>query len=432
VPGGPEVDGEREGGWVALGACLGLLALTLIVAITRPRGVPEAAVALPAALLCLVSGLESTDAARAALRALGPTLAFLAAVLVLARLCEIEGVFAWAGSLLARAAQRGPAGLLAWVVAIAFAVTTVLSLDATVVLFTPVVIATAARAGVRATPHLHATLHVANSGSLLLPVSNLTNLLAFHAADLSVARFAALMALPTLAVLAVEYVGARWCFGPDLAVSSGSGGAVPERGPAPPRWALLVLGVTLAGFVVSSPLGVPVAAVAAAGAVLLGAPRLLDGTVTTRQVASWLDPGFLLFVAALAVLVDAVSRHGLDRLVGHAVHSGRGLPGLFVLATAAALLANLVNNLPAVLLLLPVATPAGPGAVLATLIGVNIGPNLTYVGSLATLLWLRVTRAAGVPVSLTAFTRHALCTVVPAIAAATAALWLGLRLIGPA
>ncbi|HEX3829245.1 MAG TPA: SLC13 family permease [Sporichthyaceae bacterium] len=419
-------------------ACLGLLALTLAVAIARPRGIPEAAVAVPAAAVCLASGLESTAAARTQLRALAPTLAFLAAVLVLARLCEIEGVFDWAGSLLARSARNGPVGLLGWVVAIAFAVTTVLSLDATVVLFTPVVLATAARAGVRARPHLHATLHVANSGSLLLPVSNLTNLLAFHAADLSVARFAALMALPTLAVLAVEYAGARWCFAGDLRTGGGSragSGAGSGAGGAahavrPPRWALAVLGTTLAGFLLSSPTGVPVAIVAGGGAVLLGARRVVDGTVSPGRLAAWLDPAFLLFVAALAVLVDAVSRRGLGQVVRQAVHGDRGLLGLFVLATVAALLANLVNNLPAVLLLLPAAAPAGPGAVLATLIGVNVGPNLTYVGSLATLLWLRVTRAAGVPVSLAAFTRHALCTVAPGIAAATAALWLGLRLIG--
>jgi arsenical pump membrane protein len=193
----------------------------------------------------------------------------------------------------------------------------------------------------------------------------------------------------------------------------------------------VVLAATLAAFVISSPIGVPVAAVAAGGVVLLGARRVVDGTVSVARMARWLDPAFLLFVAALAVLVDAVSRHGLDRVVRHAVHRDRGLLGLFVLATVAALLANLVNNLPAVLLLLPAAAPVGPGAVLATLIGVNVGPNLTYVGSLATLLWLRVTRAAGISVSLATFTRHALYTVVPAIVAATCTLWLGLRLLGP-
>jgi len=100
-------------------------------------------------------------------------------------------------------------------------------------------------------------------------------------------------------------------------------------------------------------------------------------------------------------------------------------------AAVGALLANLVNNLPATLLLLPATLPGGPVAVLALLIGVNVGPNLTYVGSLATMLWLRVCRGVGVTPSLHTFTRHALLTVVPALAGATTALWLGAKVIGP-
>ncbi|HEX3610854.1 MAG TPA: SLC13 family permease [Sporichthyaceae bacterium] len=414
---------------MALGACLGLLALTLGWAVARPRGLPEAVVAVPAAVLCLLAGLEPAAAARAQLHALAPTLGFLAAVLVLARLCELEGVFEWAGSLLAGSGRR-PTGLLGAVLGVGFLVTTVLSLDATVVLFTPVVIATAARTGARVRPHLHTTVHVANAGSLLLPVSNLSNLLAFHAGRLSVGRFAALMTLPTVAVLVVEYLGARLCFRADLAVAPDAHRQPPPAGARPPLWALAVLAATLCGFVLSSPLGVPVGVVAAGGAVLLGLRRLFAGQLRPCQVLGWAAPGFLLFVAALAVLVDAVSRHGLDRVVRHVVHPGAGFGRLLLTAAAAALLANLVNNLPAVLLLVPAAAAAGPGAVLATLIGVNVGPNLTYVGSLATLLWLRVTRAAGLPISLATFTRHALLTVVPGITAATAALWLGLRVIG--
>jgi arsenical pump membrane protein len=89
-----------------------------------------------------------------------------------------------------------------------------------------------------------------------------------------------------------------------------------------------------------------------------------------------------------------------------------------------------LNNLPAVLLLLPLAAPAGPGAVLAVLLGVNIGPNLTYTGSLATLLWRRVLRAYGADVPLSEFTRLAVLTVVPALTLSVLALWLALRVLG--
>ena len=116
-------------------------------------------------------------------------------------------------------------------------------------------------------------------------------------------------------------------------------------------------------------------------------------------------------------------------MVRHAVPGDRGLPGLFVLAAVAALLANVVNNLPAVLLLLPAAAPAGPGAVLATLIGVNVGPNLTYVGSLATLLWRRVMQHDGTPVALGRFTLLGLLTVPAALVAGVGALWVATRVV---
>jgi arsenical pump membrane protein len=108
---------------------------------------------------------------------------------------------------------------------------------------------------------------------------------------------------------------------------------------------------------------------------------------------------------------------------------GQSLPALLGVAAVAAVLAGLVNNLPAVLVLLPLVTPAGPAAVLAVLIGVNLGPNLTYVGSLANLLWRNVIRR-DMHVGAVEFSRVGLCTVPPAIVAAVLALWLSVRVFG--
>ena len=142
---------------------------------------------------------------------------FLAAVLVLAHLCDDDGLFRACGAWMARASAGRPRRLLAQVFAIAAVTTAVLSLDATVVLLTPVVFATAARLEVRARPHVYACTHLANSASLLLPVSNLTNLLAFAASGLAFGHFAALMALPWLAVIGVEYAVFGRFFAADLA-----------------------------------------------------------------------------------------------------------------------------------------------------------------------------------------------------------------------
>ena len=117
--------------------------------------------------------------------------------------------------------------------------------------------------------------------------------------------------------------------------------------------------------------------------------------------------------------------HGLGDAVRVIVPDGSSLPALLLVAAIAAVLANLVNNLPAILILLPVTSAAGPAAVLAALIGVNVGPNLTYVGSLATLLWRRVLQREDTDVRLGEFVRLGALTVPGAIVTATVLLWLG-------
>ena len=221
-------------GLVAEIVALMLLAAVLVFAMVQPRGWPEATAAVPAAGLLVGLGVVSPAAAAEQLRMLGPTVGFLAAILVLAHLADVEGVFSWLGERLAAASGGRPRRLLGMVFAAAAVTTAVLSLDATVVLLTPVVFGTAARLRLRAKPHVYACTHLANSASTLLPVSNLTNLLAFGAAGLSFAGFAALMALPWLAAIAVEYLVFRLYFRADLvdvARPRGRSAAVASEGP---------------------------------------------------------------------------------------------------------------------------------------------------------------------------------------------------------
>ncbi len=347
-------------------------------------------------------------------------------MLVLAYLCDSYGLFEAAGGWIATGSRGEPIALFALVFAIASVVTAVLSLDATVVLLTPVVFTTVSRLRLRAKPHVYACTHLANSASLLLPVSNLTNLLAFEASGLSFARFGAVMALPWLAAIAVEWVVLRRFF----AVGSGRPGRAAHGEATPlPVFALVVVGLTLVGFFVTSLLGVSPAWAALAGAVVLAAPALWRRRVSPKDIGLALDVPFLAFVLGLGLVVRAVSIHGLGSVVDHLIPGGSSLWALLVIAFVAALLANLVNNLPAVLLLLPAVALGGPGPVLAVLIGVNTGPNLTYVGSLATLLWRRVLQQRGLDPSTTEFLRLGAVTVPPVLVAATLALWVSLRLV---
>ncbi|SEE78707.1 arsenite efflux membrane protein ArsB [Jiangella alba] len=396
----------------------------LAAAVVRPFGWPEAAVAVPAAALVVATGAISLDHLRAETDRLGDVVVFLAAVLVLAQLCDDDGLFRACGAWLARGTAARPRRLLGGVFVAASAITVVLSLDATVVLLTPVVFATAARLGMRPRPHLYACTHLSNTASLLLPVSNLTNLLAFAVSGLTFARFAALMALPWLVAVAVEYLVFRRFFGTDLDAAPPPvvAGDTPEL----PVFTLVTLAATLAGFVLTSALGIGPAWAAWAGALVLAVRALVRRRTTWRRLLRSLSLPFLAFVLALGIVVRAVVDNGLGTALGALVPSGTGLLALLGVAVLAAVLANVINNLPAVLVLLPLTVPSGPGAVLAVLIGVNIGPNLTYAGSLATLLWRRVVHAHDTEVSLREFTTLGLATVPACLVATVLALWVSL------
>ena len=279
---------------------------------------------------------------------------------------------------------------------------------------------------------MYAAAHLSNTASLLLPVSNLTNLLAFHASGLTFVGFAGLMAGPWVAAIAVEYAILPTGVPGRTGVVHDSP-AVRHRQVEPepaPTFSLILLAVILAAVFASSAFGIEPVWLAAVGAVVWAVRSLARRRVRprgTRRGGQPLVPGVR---AALAVVVQAAIGHGLQDALAGVLPTGDGLLPLVALAVIAAVLANLINNLPATLVLLA-ALGAAPSAaaVLTVLIGVNIGPNLTYAGSLATMLWRRILHDRGHRPSLRRFTLLGLATVGPSLLAAVLALWASLSLI---
>ena len=236
------------------------------------------------------------------------------------------------------------------------------------------------------------------------------------------------MALPWLVVIGTEYLVFRWAFAEDLHAPAGPASAPAAAGT--PWFALGVLAATLVGFGLSEPAGVRPVWIAAAGAVVLAARRLRAGTAAELgRLLRAANLPFCGFVFALGVVVLAVRAGPVGAAVRALVPDRADLTGLLTAAVLAAVLANLLNNLPATLMLAPLVA-GSPGLVLAVLVGVNLGPNLTYVGSLATLLWRQILHARDHPPAVREFLRLGVLTVPAGLLVGVAALWLSLRISG--
>ena len=405
------------------------LVVLLAVAFIHPPGWVEVLSGVLAVGVVLLIGAVDLSGALDQTRLLLPVVAFLAAILVVAEVCAAEDVFAAVGSIVARASRRSPHRMLVLTFVAAALVTATLSLDATVVLLTPVLASAATSTRISPRPMVYACARLANSASLLLPVSNLTNLLALPSLPhLSFLGFAVLMAPVWLAVIAVEYAGHRLFFRRDLAHVPGGDGRT--RDVPLPVVPLVIVGLMLVAFAALSPLGVQPVWVAGTAAVALSGYAVSRRRVALRDVGRAAHLSFAIFVLCLGVVVAGLSDTFLGDLVGDLVPDGDGLGALVVIALLATVLANVVNNLPATLLLVPLVAPLGVTAVMAALIGLGVGSGLTYTGSLANLLWRRtMLRHGGDPSARTFHLLSALITL-PAVLVAVVVLWAWAPLVG--
>ncbi|MET4077202.1 SLC13 family permease [Janibacter sp. UYMM211] len=321
-----------------------------------------------------------------------PVAAFLLAISAVAELSDRAGVFDVAGHAMARLGRHRMWLLWLGFSALAVACTVFLSLDTTAVLLTSVGLTIARQVGAAPRAFALTTLWVANTGSLLLPVSNLTNLLALprleqmgvdHGGYVRLAAAPALVAVVlTLALVALLHrreLSARYVVDPPAATHD----RVLLRVAAT---TCLVIGPAFA--LGAAPwLVAGLAALVLAGVTAVRAP----GTVRTLRLPWAMTVGFSL----LMVAVTGAHRAGLlDPLVDLAGR-GTGAGDLLQVAGVSALTANAVNNLPGYLALEP-AAQGEPARLLAVLVGANAGPLVTPWASLATLLWLDRCRAAGV------------------------------------
>jgi len=380
-----------------------LLAVAVAGALSRPGGMPPWMAPAACAVVALAFGTVAHPAA--VMRPLADPLAFLVLAVPLAALLDRVGFFSAAAGLFA-GNERLPLGL--WV--LGALVTTVLNLDAAVVLLTPLYVRLARRCGLDPLSIAFQPVLLSGLASSALPVSNLTNLIAASSRDLSAAQFVSHLGLPSLAATTVGWFAYRRVLAP----------GVPDvtMREAPDRRALVIGGsavvAVLAGFVLGPSLGVPEWVVAlVADVVLVGVCR----HVPLRDVP-W---GTALIAASLGLLAGGAATH-LD--LGRVLSGSSDLAWVRV-AAVAGIGANLVNNLPALLVALP-----HTAAVWALLLGVNMAPLVLITGTLAALLWQASLGRLGIRVGAATFARVGARVALPSFAAAVAVLLVLRPLVG--
>lgn len=309
-----------------------------------------------------------------------PILLFVVAITVVTELASEAGLFTWIAERAAGLGRGRTWALWLATVVLACLCTIFLSLDTTAVLLTPVVVVLARHCGLPPLPFALTTVWLANTASLLLPVSNLTNLLAEHElGGLGPAGFAALTVAPALVAIAVPVLAILVIHRRDLFTRY-------EVGPptAPVDRVLLVGSAVVVGLLVPALVsGVEVWIPALAAAVVLA---ILTAVRRPRVLRLGLLPWQLVvFASGLFIVMEAAQSLGLTAVMAAVSGQGQDAAALFRLAGVATLSANAVDNLPAYLALEPVA--GSPERLVAILVGVNAGPLITPWASLATLLW---------------------------------------------
>lgn len=337
----------------------------------------------------------------------GPILGFLVCITVVAELADMIGIFRALAYGAARVARGSVLGLWLLVVVVAAACSAVLSLDTTAVLITPVVLVLARRLQLDLALFAYTAVWLANTASIVLPVSNLTNLLAMswlRSGQLrssgagTVSGFAGLMWPAAVAALIITVGVLAVIFRKSLQGSY----ELFEWATVDDRVLFVIAAVVCAGLGPAFALGVNVTVAAAVGAAVL----VIACLVRNRRMLAWklLPWQLVLGVSALFLIVQFAHDHGLGRVLGAVSGQGDGSWALLRLGAVAVVGSNLVNNLPAYLALEPLADSVHRMAVL--LIGVNAGPLILPWGSLATLLWAARCRAAGVQVPWGRFARR--------------------------
>jgi arsenical pump membrane protein len=387
--------------------------LTLIGIMTRPFRWNEAVIAMAGAGILLLLGLISPVDAFYTLVRDWNTFLFFLGMMALSALAEAAGLFDWLAVQAARFAGKSAARLFLNVFLLGILISAILSNDATALILTPIVYVLVTKLRLPVLPYLFACTFIADTASFLLPVSNPINIIIISRFPFDLWTFVRLLFLPSLVVIAIN-IGVFFL----LYRKQIKGTFDIQRLPSPQqsvkhrayfRYTCCVLVAVALAYLIASALQFPLSLIALSGAFLLLIGGICWKQISLPQTAKRISWSIFGFIAGMFIVVRAIEDTGLTNMFGNwLIHLSGGTSfGAVVVGTiGAALGTNLINNVPMAVVMISalggiqhVAPALQHGFLAATIFGCDLGPNLTTVGSLATVLWLLILRQRDVDVS---------------------------------
>jgi arsenical pump membrane protein len=390
-----------------------ITALTLLGIMIRPFRSNEAIIALAGAGLLLLLGLIGPAQALATLLADWNTFLFFLGMMSLAALAETAGLFDWLAVQAARFSGQSTTRLFLNTFLLGSLITMLLSNDATALILTPIVYSLVTRLRLPVLPYLFACTFIADTASFLLPVSNPINIIVTNRFPLDLLTFLRLLTLPCALVIcvnvAVFYLLYRRQLRGSFDIKRLPPLAESIKHKAYFRYACVVVILVALAYVTASALQLPLSLVALGGALLLLAGALHWRRATLRGTARQISWPIFGFIAGMFIVVQAIESTGLSALFGQLLLHlswGTGFGAVMLGTLGSALGTNLINNVPMAVVMTSslqsidhAPLVVRHGFIAATIFGCDLGPNLTTVGSLATVLWLLILRQRNVEVS---------------------------------
>ena len=389
-----------------------IAAASVALMLIRPRGLPEVVWTTAGALsLCALRLISLPLAGHAVAEGLDVYL-FLTGMMLLAELAKKYGVFDWLANIAVRHAEGSPARLFTLIYIVGTAVTILMSNDATAVVLTPAVLTAVKRAKAPPLPYLFVCALIANAASFVLPISNPANLVVFHSAMPPLGRWLAMFALPSAVSILVTHILLRWYFRGEMQATFRDAEepvALTTTGKIAFAGILSVAGVLLTASALNMDLGLPTCLAALVVTIIVLIRERTGPGFLLREI-SW---SILPLVAGLFVIVEAVNSAGALSMLREALLRASHWPTAATTLVTGGVIGfgtNLVNNLPLGLITGSALRTATFSTAMqkAVLIGIDLGPNLSITGSLATILWLIAIRREGLHVSAWQFLRAGL------------------------